>query len=98
MQRALGLPLRDKPMLLYIETRRFKCLACSTRGRVTFSERLPGIDARQAMTSRLLKWIVREATRRTQAQVARAVGCTEGAVRQVLAGQHLEPKKKTARR
>ena len=87
MQRARDLPLRGKPVVLYIETRRFKCLPCSTSGRVTFSERLPGIDARRAMTSRLVSWILREARRRTQAEVARAAGCTEGTVRQVLAGR-----------
>ena len=84
-QMVRDLPMHGKRVAIYVDTRRFKCAACST-GRVsTFSETLPDVDARRSMTSRLVKWIGQQALKRTFASIAEEVGCVEGTVRLIFA-------------
>ncbi len=65
-QMVHDLPSHGRRVALYIDTRRFKCNPCSIRqGKaVTFYEPLPDIDERRAMTSRLVGWIGKQATKR----------------------------------
>src|SRR5471032_2856138 len=51
-QLVRDLPMHGKRVALYINTRRMKCHVCGK----TFSENLPGVDEKRAMTQRLLEW------------------------------------------
>lgn len=65
---------------IYIDTRRLRCNTCGK----TFSESLPDVDEKRAMTARLAKWIDEQAIRRTFAPIAEEVGMTEFTVRSVF--------------
>ena len=74
------LPMHGKRVGIYIDTRRFRCRACSK----TFYESLPEIDEKRAMTARLVNWMGKQAIKRTFASIAEEVGCTEYTVRAVF--------------
>ncbi|WP_244217984.1 helix-turn-helix domain-containing protein [Paraburkholderia caledonica] len=67
---------------LYVSTRRMQCRACDK----TFSEALPDVDEKRAMTRRLADWIGKQAVKRTFASIADEVGVVEGTVRSIFHG------------
>jgi transposase len=83
-QMVRDLPSHGKRVAIYVDTRRFKCLACSQDRVATFSEPLPDVDPKRAMTVRLVAWIGRQTVRRTFASIAEEVGCVEGTVRLIF--------------
>lgn len=74
------LPMHGKRVGIYLSTRRMQCRDCAK----TFSEALPDVDERRAMTSRLLAWIGKQSVKRTFASIAEEVGITEGTVRLIF--------------
>ena len=79
-QLVKDLPMHGKRVGIYVNTRRLRCQACGK----TFSETLPDVDEKRAMTARLAKWIGEQAIRRTFASIAEEVGITEFTVRSVF--------------
>lgn len=79
-QRVKDLPMHGKRVGLYVDTKRFKCRFCTK----TFYERLPAVDEKRLMTSRLVEWVGKQAIKRTFASIAEEVGVTEGTVRSVF--------------
>ena len=95
-QMVRDLPSHGKRVAIYVDTRRFKCLACS-QGRVaTFSEPLPDVDDKRAMTARLVRWIGQQSLKRTFASLAEEVGCVEGTVRLIF-GDYVNELERTVR-
>ncbi|MDP3330614.1 MAG: ISL3 family transposase [Methylococcaceae bacterium] len=76
-QLVKDMPMHGRRVGLYVSTRRIKCQACHK----TFSESLPEVDDKRAMTKRLLEWIGKQAIKRTFTSIAEEVGITEGTVR-----------------
>lgn len=74
------LPIRGRRVALYVDSRRYRCRACTK----TFYEALPDIDERRPMTSRLVAWIGKQAIKRTFASIAEDVGIDEKSVRSVF--------------
>jgi transposase len=79
-QLVKDLPMHGKRVGVYVDTRRFRCRPCTK----TFSETLPDVDEKRAMTRRLLNWIGQQSLRRTFSSIAEEVGITEGAIRHVF--------------
>jgi transposase len=79
-QLVRDLPSHGKRVGIYVDTRRFRCRACSK----TFYEPLPVVDARRPMTSRLIEWIGKQAIKRTFASIADEVGIDEKSVRSIF--------------
>jgi transposase len=81
------LPMHGKRVGIYVDTRRFKCLACTeAKGKpVTFSQILPALSDNRMMTDRLAKWMGPQALKRTFISIADETGVTEGTVRNVFA-------------
>lgn len=76
-QLVKDMPMHGRRVGLYVSTRRIKCQDCKK----TFSESLPEVDDKRAMTKRLLAWIGKQAIKRTFTSIAEEVGITEGTVR-----------------
>lgn len=74
------LPMHGKRTGLYLNTRRYRCRACTK----TFYETLPEVDGKRDMTKRLVDWLGKQAVKRTFASIAEEVGCTEFTVRSVF--------------
>lgn len=74
------LPVMGRPLVLRVQTRRFRCKDC----RRTFYEALPEIDPKRHMTLRLREWIGKETPYRSGVDVASEAGLSEGTIRQVL--------------
>jgi transposase len=85
-QMIKDLPMHGKRVGVYISTRRMQCQKCSdAQGKaVTFSETLPDVDENRAMTRRLLTWIGKQCTERTNSSIAKEVGVVEGTVRAIF--------------
>ncbi|MDE2353613.1 MAG: ISL3 family transposase, partial [Betaproteobacteria bacterium] len=79
-QMVRDLPMHGRRVGLYVDTRRYRCQACSK----TFYEELPDVDEKRLMTKRLNAWIGKQAIKRTFASIAEEVGCTESTVRSVF--------------
>ena len=79
-QMVKDLPMHGKRVGLYVDTKRFKCQSCAK----TFYEKLPAVDEKRLMTSRLVDWVGKQAIKRTFASIAEEVGVTEGTVRSVF--------------
>ncbi len=79
-QLVRDLPMHGKRVGIYVDTRRMKCQSCGK----TFSEALPDVDDKRAMTVRLERWIGQQAIKRTFASIAEETGVTEGTVRNVF--------------
>lgn len=79
-QLVRDLPSHGKRVGIYVDTRRFRCRVCSK----TFYEPLPAVDARRPMTSRLIKWVGKQAIKRTFASIADEVGIDEKSVRSIF--------------
>ena len=80
-QLVKDLPMHGKRVGLYVNTRRMKCRACER----TFSEPLPDVDEKRAMTIRLVEWIGKSAIKKTFSSIAEDVGVVEGTVRAIFA-------------
>lgn len=85
-QMVKDLPIHGKRVGIYIDTKRFKCNPCSTsQGKtVTFFEDLPDVDEHRAMTKRLVKWIGKQAIKRTFSSIAEETGVVEGTIRNIF--------------
>ncbi len=79
-QMVKDLPIHGKRVGLYVDTRRYRCRACTK----TFYETLPEVDEKRLMTQRLTAWMGKQAIKRTFASIAEEVGCTEFTVRAVF--------------
>jgi len=79
-QPVKDLPFRGKRVVIYVSTRRMLCRTC---GR-TFSEQLPDVDKKRAMTARLVGWIGPQAVKRTFSSIAEEVGVVPGTVRAIF--------------
>lgn len=79
-QLVRDLPTHGKRVGIYVDTRRSKCRDCG----VTFSERLPAVDDKRMMTSRLLKWMGEQSIKRPFAHIAEEVGVNEMTVKNVF--------------
>jgi transposase len=86
------LPMHARRVGIYVSTRRMKCTACTK----TFSESLPDVDDKRAMTKRLLEWIGKQAIKRTFTSIAEEVGITEGTVR-IVFNDYINVLEKTVR-
>ena len=80
VQMIKDLAMHGKRVGIYVNTRRFKCRACSK----TFYEPLPEIDEKRMMTARLAEWIGKQSVKRTFTSIAEEIGITEGTVRSVF--------------
>jgi transposase len=74
------LPIHGKRVGIYVDTKRFKCKSCKR----TFLERLPDVDKKRQMTSRLLTWIGKRSIKRTFVSTAKEIGITENTVKAVF--------------
>lgn len=81
VQMVKDLPMHGKRVGLYVNTRRMRCEDCKR----TFSEILPEVDEKRAMTIRLKDWIGKSAIKKTFSSIAEEVGVVEGTVRQIFA-------------
>ncbi|MHB1606682.1 MAG: ISL3 family transposase [Leptospirales bacterium] len=79
-QMVRDLPTHGRRVGLYVDTRRFQCRSCTK----TFYESLPDLDERRPMTSRLVKWVGKQAIKRTFASIAEEVGIDEKSVRSIF--------------
>lgn len=79
-QMVRDLPMHGKRVGLYIDTRRYRCQACTK----TFYESLPDVDDKRLMTTRLTAWMGKQAIKHTFASIADEVGCTEFTSRAVF--------------
>lgn len=86
------LPMHGRRVGIYVSTRRMKCTSCTK----TFSEVLPDVDDKRAMTKRLLEWIGKQAIKRTFTSIAEEVGITEGTVR-IVFNDYINVLEKTVR-
>ena len=91
-QMVKDLPMHGKRTGIYINTRRYRCRACTK----TFYEALPEVDGKRDMTKRLVDWLGKQAVKRTFASIADEVGCTEFTVRSVF-GDYVNELEKTIR-
>jgi transposase len=91
-QMVRDLPMHAKRVGLYVDTRRYRCRACTK----TFYESLPETDEKRLMTRRLTAWMGRQAIKRTFASIAEEVGCTESTVR-VVFSDYVNALEKTVR-
>lgn len=79
-QLVRDLTIHGKRVGIYVDTRRYRCRACNK----TFYERLPDIDDKRMMTSRLLAWIGKQAVKRPFAHIAEEIGISEMTVKNVF--------------
>jgi transposase len=74
------MPTHGKRVGIYVNTRRWRCLACGK----TFMESLPAVNVKREMTDRLTKWIGQQSLKRTFASIAEEVGIDEKTVRNIF--------------
>jgi transposase len=74
------LPMHGKRVGIYIDTKRFRCGACSK----TFFESLPALAENRQMTERLVKWIGQQSLKRTFMSLAEETGVVEGTIRNIF--------------
>lgn len=79
-QLVRDLTIHGKRVGIYVDTRRYQCRACKK----TFYERLPGVDCKRMMTSRLVKWMGEQSIKRPFAHIAEEIGVTENTVKNVF--------------
>ena len=80
VQLVRDLPVHGKRVGIYVDTRRYRCRACNK----TFYERLPAMDDKRMMTSRLVKWIGEQSVKRPFAHIAEEIGVNEMTVKNVF--------------
>lgn len=86
------LPTHGKRAGIYVNTRRYKCRSCGK----TFYERLPGVDDKRLMTTRLVKWMGEQSISRPFSHVADDIGVTVNTVKNVF-NDHIEVLGRTVR-
>jgi len=74
------LPMHGKRVGIYIDTKRFRCQACSK----TFSQALPMLAENRMMTERLMQWIGKQSLKRTFTSLAEETGVVEGTIRNIF--------------
>jgi transposase len=74
------LSMHGKRVGIYVDTRRYKCRECGK----TFYERLPDVDGKRMMTSRLVKWMGEQSIKRPFAHIAEEIGVNEMTVKNVF--------------
>jgi len=74
------LPMHGKRVGVYVDTRRYQCRSCNK----TFYERLPDVDDKRLMTTRLIKWMGQQSIKRPFAHIADEVGVSEMTVKNVF--------------
>ncbi len=74
------LPLHGKHVGICIDTRRLRCQSCGK----TFSQTLPVLAENRMMTDRLVKWIGKQALKRTFTSLADETGVVEGTIRNIF--------------
>jgi transposase len=74
------LPMHGKRVGIYIDTRRYRCQSCGK----TFFATLPAVADNRQMTDRLVKWIGRQAVKRTFRSLAEETGVVEGTIRNIF--------------
>lgn len=79
-QLVRDLTIHGKRVGIYVDTRRYQCRACKK----TFYERLPDVDGKRMMTSRLVKWMGEQSIKRPFAHIAEEIGVTENTVKNVF--------------
>ncbi|MHB8454011.1 MAG: ISL3 family transposase [Acidiferrobacterales bacterium] len=79
-QMVRDMPTHGRRVGICVNTRRFQCRACGK----TFYETLPEMDERRPMTQRMVKWIGKQAIKRTFASIAAEVGLDEKSVRSIF--------------
>lgn len=79
-QLVKDLPIHGRRVGIYASIRRMQCRGCNK----TFSEPLPDVDEKRAMTKRLVDWIGRQCVKRTFSSIAEEVGVVEGTVRMIF--------------
>lgn len=79
-QLVRDLTIHGKRVGIYVDTRRYQCRACKK----TFYERLPDVDGKRMMTSRLVKWMGEQSVKRPFAHIAEEIGVTENTVKNVF--------------
>lgn len=79
-QLVRDLTIHGKRVGIYVDTRRYQCRACKK----TFYERLPDVDGKRMMTSRLVKWMGEQAIKRPFAHIAEEIGVNEMTVKNVF--------------
>lgn len=79
-QLVRDLTIHGKRVGIYVDTRRYQCRACKK----TFYERLPDVDGKRMMTSRLVKWMGEQSVKRPFAHIAAEIGVTENTVKNVF--------------
>lgn len=71
---------QGKRVGIYIDTKRYQCRACGK----TFFERLPDVDSKRDMTSRLVTWLGDQSLKRPFAHLAEEVGIDNRTVKNVF--------------
>ncbi len=79
-QLVRDLTIHGKGVGIYVDTRRYQCRACKK----TFYERLPDVDGKRMMTSRLVKWMGEQAIKRPFSHIAEEIGVNEMTVKNVF--------------
>lgn len=79
-QMVRDLPIHGKRIGIYVETRRYQCRSCNK----TFYERLPDVDSKRMMTSRLVAWLGKQSVKRPFSHLAEEIGISEMTVKNVF--------------
>jgi transposase len=79
-QLVRDLPIHGKRIGIYVDTRRYQCRACNK----TFYERLPNVDGKRMMTSRLVAWLGKQSVKRLFSHLAEEIGISEMTVKNVF--------------
>jgi transposase len=74
------LPIHGKRVGIYVDTRRYRCRSCVK----TFYERLPAVDGKRMMTTRLVNWMGKQSIKRPFAHIAEEIGIAENTVKNVF--------------
>lgn len=69
-----------QPVSILVMVKRFRCSSCGK----TFSQTLPLISEKRAMTERLVHWIEQQALCKPFTTIAEKVGVTEGTIRNIF--------------
>lgn len=79
-QMVRDLPIHGKRIGIYVDTRRYQCRSCNK----TFYERLPDVDGKRMMTSRLVAWLGKQSVKRPFSHLAEEIGISEMTVKNVF--------------
>ncbi len=74
------LQIHGKRVGIYVDTRRYQCRSCNK----TFYERLPNVDGKRMMTSRLVEWVGKQSVKRPFSHIAEEIGINEMTVKNVF--------------